>query len=246
MYDAMYQGSLHGDAEFYVDCARTSGAPVPEFGAGTGRISRFFAAAGLDVVAVDLSPDMLAAARVNTADDPGRDRITWLEGDMRTLDLDETFGSVIVPARSFMRVLTPGDQQRALAVFRKHLDPGGYLILDLFDPMLEKITATFGPEPEVSEHTHHRTGVRYLRSVTDRVFDLVTQIVEETILGEELNEGGDVVASAKIGWRLRWTFRQEVVYLLERAGFEIIAEYSDFYRAPPADAKEQLWLARAC
>jgi len=38
--------------------------------------------------------------------------------------------------------------------------------------------------------------------------------------------------------------RQEMRYLFELTGFEVIAEYSDFFRAPPAYGKDQLWIVR--
>jgi hypothetical protein len=38
--------------------------------------------------------------------------------------------------------------------------------------------------------------------------------------------------------------RQETAYLLELSGFEIVAEYSDYNRSPPAYGKEQIWIAR--
>jgi len=35
-----------------------------------------------------------------------------------------------------------------------------------------------------------------------------------------------------------------LVHLFELTGFEVIAEYSDFFRAPPAYGKDQLWIVR--
>ncbi|MEM7743068.1 MAG: class I SAM-dependent methyltransferase [Pseudomonadota bacterium] len=245
VYDAMYQGSLNGDGAFYVGCAQEAGGPVLEFGAGTGRISRILAAAGCEVTAVDLSPQMLAAARVNAADDAARGRITWLEGDMRSLDLGRTFGSVIVPARSFMHLLTPDAQRRALEVFRTHLAPGGRLVLDLFDPDLEMLVAPLQPEKELLHAKHPLTEARYRRTVTDRTIDPEHQIIHETITVEELGPEDQVLAAEDASWRLRWSVRQEIAYLLELTGFRAVAEYGDFDRGPPGYAREQLWLAEA-
>lgn len=244
-YDAMYQGSLHGDAEFYVACAQAAGQSVLECGAGTGRITRFFAAAGLGVTAVDISPAMLAAAKVNAVDDSDKDRITWVQADMRTLDLGRTFDSVIVPARTFMHVITPGDQRAALTALRRHLTPGGHLVLDLFDPNIELMNAPIKPEKELIEATHPLTGARLRRRVTSRTYDFLTQIVHETHRIEELDDAGTPTRTEDTSWSLRWSHRQELRYLLELTGFEVMAEYSSFDRDPPAYAKEQLWLARA-
>ena len=36
----------------------------------------------------------------------------------------------------------------------------------------------------------------------------------------------------------------EMRYLFELTGFEVVAEYSDLFRSPPAYGKEQLWVLR--
>ena len=40
-------------------------------------------------------------------------------------------------------------------------------------------------------------------------------------------------------------FRQEMAWLLVLAGFKVVEEFSDLGGAPPAYAKEQIWVARA-
>ena len=45
--------------------------------------------------------------------------------------------------------------------------------------------------------------------------------------------------------RLRWTYRYEMRYLLELAGFRVVAEYSDFKRSAPRYGAEQVWVAEA-
>jgi hypothetical protein len=43
---------------------------------------------------------------------------------------------------------------------------------------------------------------------------------------------------------LRWTYRYELHHLLELAGFEFVAEYSDFAKSPPAYGRELVVMAR--
>ena len=59
-----------------------------------------------------------------------------------------------------------------------------------------------------------------------------------------LDQAGKVLRQAFENLTLRWTYRQEMRYLLELTGFQIEAEYSDFAESPPSYGKEQLWLAR--
>jgi len=57
---------------------------------------------------------------------------------------------------------------------------------------------------------------------------------------EELDGKGRAVESEETEWSLRWATRQEMRYLFELTGFEMIAEFSDFLRSPPAYGTEQL------
>ncbi len=43
----------------------------------------------------------------------------------------------------------------------------------------------------------------------------------------------------------RPTLRQEMAYLFELCGFQIVAQYSDFEGSPPAYGREQLWVVSA-
>jgi hypothetical protein len=80
--------------------------------------------------------------------------------------------------------------------------------------------------------------------VRERINDPVRQLVTETHRIEELDESGITLVSEESSWTLRWSTRQEMRYLFELTGFEVIAEYSDFFRAPPAYGNEQLWVLR--
>ena len=55
--------SVTEDVGFYVEQALASGGPVVELAVGTGRIAVPIAKAGISVIGVDTSPEMLAVAR---------------------------------------------------------------------------------------------------------------------------------------------------------------------------------------
>src|SRR2546430_35650 len=95
MYDRQGHG-LPGEAAFYVRLARAADLPVLELGCGTGRVTLAIAAAGVEVVGLDLSPAMLRLARAKAASAANP---TWIEGDMRRFTLPRRFGLVIAPYR---------------------------------------------------------------------------------------------------------------------------------------------------
>ncbi len=133
LYDMQY-AAYRDDLPFYLRMADDLGSPVLELGAGTGRVTETLARAGHDVVAVDASGAMLARASRRLAEAGLTERVTLVEGDMRTLELGRTFPLAIAPFNTLMHLYTVTDQDAALARIRAHLDEGGVLAFDLYVP----------------------------------------------------------------------------------------------------------------
>ena len=91
-------------------------------------------------------------------------------------------------------------------------------------------------------HPERGTTVRVM--VIDEDTDPVTQILTEVWRFVEIDESGEVVRDERERLHLRWLYRYETHHLLRLSGFEIVAEYSDFDRSPPAYGAEQIWVAR--
>jgi len=238
-------GALAGDVAFYLECARRFGGPILELGTGTGRVLVPVAKAGHDAVGLDASAQMLQVARAKLAKEPEiAARVELVEGDMCDFSLGRRFALVLIPARAFQHVVEPDGQRRALECVRRHLAPGGHLVVDLFDPSLEGLARTAEAMP-VREVRHPITGNLIRRTVTKRSNDAFRQTVHETLRIEELDGEGRVVASEETSWALRWSLRQEMAYLFELCGFEVVAQYSDFDGSPSAYGREQLWVVSA-
>ena len=94
------------------------------------------------------------------------------------------------------------------------------------------------------ELTHPVNGTRVEVDVVLRSVDPVSQVFSETWRFREL-DGDALVREEHEVLRLRWTYRQEMRYLLELCGFEVVAEYSAFDRSPPRYGDELLFVARA-
>ena len=124
VYDATYERraaageSVHGEADFV---ERFAPASVLDAGCGTGRVGREIARRGLDVVGVDLDPEMLATARLKA---PGVD---WRLADLSTVRLGRLF-DVVVMAGNVMIFLAPGSEAAVVSNMARHLQPGGLLI----------------------------------------------------------------------------------------------------------------------
>ncbi len=117
---------LAGEARL-VDTMLPRRARVLDAGCGPGRVGGALAAAGHDVVGVDVDPVLIEAAE---QDHPGP---KWLVGDLAELDLPargvtEPFDA-IVSAGTVMTFLAPGTRRDVLSRFRAHLADGGRAVV---------------------------------------------------------------------------------------------------------------------
>jgi SAM-dependent methyltransferase len=244
--DAGRNGPVKGDVDFYVKCAREFGAPVLELATGTGRVLWPIAAAGFEIVGIDISEDMLAlaGAKGERESSATRSRVRLYRMDMASFELEDSFRLAIIPFRAFQHLTDPEEQRRSLVCVNRTLVPGGHLVIDLFDPRLEHcVPGAPSPMPE-RKIRDEKTGRTAVRRVSERINDPARQVFTEKFRLEELDDDGRSLESEVSAWSLRWATRQEMRYLFELTGFEVIAEYSDFFRSPPAYGAEQLWVTR--
>lgn len=110
--------NVHGEADLVEFLGPRS---VLDAGCGTGRVAVELARRGVEVVGVDLDPAMLAGARDKRPD------LTWVEGDLATVDLGRRF-DVVVLAGNVMIFLTPGTEGAVVANLARHVDGGGALV----------------------------------------------------------------------------------------------------------------------
>ena len=239
-------GPVKGDIDFYLSCAREFGDPVLELATGTGRVLWPIAAGGFEIVGVEISETMVAQARQKAVREipETRQRARFYQMDMTSFALGQLFRLALVPFRAFHHLTLPDQQRRALNCINRSLLPGGHLVVDLLDPHLDYCVP--GAPPPITERIAKElsTGHTVVRKVIERVNDPVRQIFTEKFQIEELDEHGHRLDSEETLWTFRWSTRQEMRYLFELTGFEVVAEYSDFFRSPPVYGREQLWVVR--
>jgi len=241
LYDG-YPGNYLEDIVFFVEEVKRAGSPVLEIGVGTGRLALVLAAVGVDVVGIDSSPAMLRVLKRKQAgypDLPGRVRV--IAADMRSFALGQRFPLAIVPFRAFLYLLTRTDQRRALRAIRRHLLPGGRLIMAFFVPPADllargrttraemaRFAAADGGEIVAYDWTEFRPGQRVVSHITY----------------EWINKGGQVSDRLEHELVARYLFPREVPPLLTDCGYRVVASYGGFGRTPlTAEAREQIWVA---
>jgi SAM-dependent methyltransferase len=233
-YDYVPPYSERPDIAFWTAAALESGGPVLEVGCGTGRVLIPAARAGIEVVGLDLSQSMLETCRQRLArePDPVRARVTLVQGDMKAFDLGRQFALATMPFRPFQHLITVEEQMACLETIRRHLAPGGKLILDLFNPSLKALvdesrTDEYGDEPEFMMPDGRRV-VRRFRTVHR---DWLAQVQDVEMIYYVAHPNGRQERLVH-SFPMRYLFRFEAEHLLARCGFEVKALYADFDKHP--------------
>lgn len=230
------------DLEFYLGYARQASGRVLELGCGTGRILLALAAAGLEVVGLDLSEAMLAKCREKLQAQPAevQRRARLLHGDMTDFNLGERFALVIIPFRPFQHLLGVEQQLACLGSIARHLAPKGRLVFDVFQPDLRRLhDSVYRQETdEVPERTL-ADGRRF--RVTSRVlaFRRAEQINEVELIYHITSPDGREERIVE-PLTLRYFFRYELEHLLARGSFRVMEVFGDFDKSPLRDDSPEM------
>ncbi len=231
-YDEDYAG-LIGGVEFYRQLAVECGGPVLEMGCGTGRMLLPLARAGITVCGMDASLAMLeqlcATLRAETAE--VRERMTIIQGDIRSTDAGQRFPLVIAAGNVLHSFIDRADQRAWLANARRHLAPGGAFCFDVFqfdytrllippdqwNVQVDRVDESSGKRTQRLYRVEHEPEFQRFRVY----FRWLTEDADGAILSED---------SASV--MQRWFTRGELELLFEIEGFAITDYWGGFEREP--------------
>jgi SAM-dependent methyltransferase len=225
------------DLGFYRDLALRGGKRALELGVGTGRVAIALARAGITVVGIDNSVDMLRVAeeRVAKESEAIRRRVILKRGNMRTFELNQTFPFIYIPASTFDHNTTGAAQKQTLTHIHEHLEKDGIFAFDL-----EQVTPD---KPEASWWIDRREtgdGKMVVRSIFTRrnmkkrrcTLDLFFDVYRDGKLLDRYHEYGEVAIIPK----------DEIIALLQENGFAIESVYGDFDKTPYQDDSPKIVL----
>jgi len=239
-----------GEIDFYrrmVDKeVKPHNGTVLEVACGTGRVAIRLAQEGVKVVGLDQSPEMLEVARQKSA---GLQNLRWVQGDMRSFQLPETFELVTIPGHSFQNLVTSEGQIACLECIKRHLNPGGMLVVHLDHQdvgWLGDLCGEKGGLFEAAEQFLHPQTGRQVRTLRAWSYEPSTQTAIVQTVWEEIGADGQVVGRWETGAiRLHCVFRFEMEHLLRGTGFAVEAVYGDFFQQELRDdSSEMIWVAR--
>lgn len=236
-----------GEFDFYRKLAHEASflGPVLEVACGTGRIAIDLAGQGMQVTGFDLSNEMLEIARQTSA---GMQNLHWELADMRSFVMGERYGLVIIPGHSFQFMLTASDQLACLEAIKRHLFPGGRLVIHVDHQdlgWLGNLDKEYGNKFKPVDILPHPVSGNPVHVFRNWSYQRCTQTAFTSTIWEEHDQQGLLVQRWERGpVGLHCIFRCEMEHLLSRAGFTIRALYGNFERAPlQDDSSEMIWVS---
>ena len=231
---------------------------VLDLGCGTGKMTRFLAAAGYDMIGIDNSEEMLEIAREyqygprNEADyteemvedaagvedseamDIGESNsnILYLLQDMREFELYGTVRAVVSICDSMNYILEEEDLLQVFKLVNNYLDPKGIFI---FDMNTRYKYATLLGETTITENREEGSFIweNYFDEEEDiNQYDLTLFIREEDDLYRKYEET-----------HLQRVYDLDrVIALLKEAGMEFVAAYDAFTKEPVKEDSERIYI----
>lgn len=229
-----------------------AGQPALDVACGTGRLLLPYLRAGLDVDGCDISPDMLALCR-EAAEREGLSPNLYAQA-MHELDLPRRYRTIFV-CGGFGLGSTREQDLEGLRRLHKHLEPGGVLLLDNEVPyakaalwqywLKEKRAELPRPRRPPGERRLAKDGAEYeLRS---RVVDFDPLAQQATLeMQAFMWRDEELVAEEEHVLTMTLYFKDEVVLMLERAGFAEVSVRGRYNDAEPTPDDEFLvYIARS-
>jgi len=168
---------------------------------------------GYHVTGIDQSKKMLSYSRKKSAE--AGLKITLIESDIRTLELNEKFDAVLSMFAVMSYQTTNADLSNAFGTASKHLKPNGLFI---FDGWHGPAVLAERPGERVKELVKENN--RIIR-LTRPALNVLEQTVDVHFKVLSIN-GSRLVSEVDEVHTMRFLFAKEIEYYLEKSGFELI------------------------
>jgi len=203
-------GALHQHAGW-------SNLELLDLACGKGRHAKAAAALGHRVTGIDLSKNSIREARQLHSDTPG---LEFVEGDMRSFQLQRDFDGVLNLFTSFGYFKDKGDHLAVLRSIHAHLKPNGFLILDFLD-------AEFTHRHLVPSDVINRDGVEY--HIERKVEEAIGENWPHFIKRISLETPDGVVEHVE---RVAALEEPQLSQMLAESGFEVLERWGNYALAP--------------
>ena len=236
-YDLIY-ADVTADIPFYLELAQETGGPVLELGCGSGRTAIPLAEAGFELLGLDNSPAMLDRARDRLEARSLSGSVELVQADMTDFNLGRMFSLITVPFNTWMHLDGQASQTAALGCIRRHLAPGGKLVIDVPAPATiveAKHDRTLTLEGTFTDPVSGETLLQFSSTHLDRQ----QRVLHVTWIYDRIGEEGRVKRTV-VPMALYCLFPHQVETLLMDAGLRLFALWGDYSRSPYSEASDNL------
>lgn len=232
IYDLTCPG-VEGDVQFFLEKSKEARGGVLEVGCGTGRIYLELLKAGIKAEGIDSSKAMLSILKKKAS----KLNLSTKVSVQSVIDYapDSQFGLIFLPYRTFMHLYNKEDQLNALQNLKRALLPNGKIIIDLFNPDMERIKK--GSSYILLEDTPE-----YLVWLWEE-FDQEKQIVNNLFRLEKKNKDDQIVETTVKEFRARWFYPEEFRKLLQSVGLTVEHIFADYHERPfTGNEDKMIWV----
>jgi ubiquinone/menaquinone biosynthesis C-methylase UbiE len=228
------------DVPFWRRVASGAGGPVLELGCGTGRVSLPLARAGVNLVGIDRSAQMLDRVQARILKSSAPTILTALRlvrGDIRQLPFeDETFPTVIAPYGILQSLIRPRDLTATLASVARVVARGGTFGIDLV--------------PDVPKWREYENRVQLRGRARGAQITLTEPVRQDpkqhltTFEQTYVERRGTDTREHRFDLTFRTLTVRQMTGQRERAGFRVDAVLGD-YRGRAWDDRADVWIIMA-
>ena len=234
--------------KFHLDLAAKYGkSNILDIACGTGNITIPLLEKNYQVDSLDISKEMMniLKSKINYSDKIDKNMSHLHIGNMTNFKINKFFSLAIIPRSGFMHLITPDDQKKSLINISNHLLPNGILSLNTFDPDLDLIISN---KKQSEKNYFKRTDfinknnnkVELYNSVS---FDIENQLIDNFWLFKEY-KNNKLINEKELPLKMRYSFRQELIYLFELTGYEILKIYGNYKKDEPKYPSTLIWILR--
>ena len=244
--DEMYRehDNYEGFQDFYLELAKQYGQKgTIDIACGTGAVLLHLASAGVEIDGTDLSQAMVGVAK-NKAEQMGL-QLKIFASNMTEFDSGRKYSLAIIARSGFMHLLTPQLQRQALINIHRNLTEDGILTLNTFAPY-----PFLQVEQMRTKETDYTQRVEYInkQGLKEKIYnaityDPLTQIMSGNWKFVTYNDSNEIIDERIRPLKMRQTYKQEMLYLIELCGFEVVAIYGNYYKSTE-ETGHYIWILR--
>lgn len=206
------------DVELILEYAIKSEGKCLELGCGSGRVAIALAKENIAITGIDIGEEMLELAKTKAAKE--NVNVHWIKSDIVHFDLNETFDFIFCIHNTFCHIDGFEQVKTFFNQVKKHLNTDGIFMLQVFNPDFYFFTRD--PNEKFP-----------LKKYKDPFSNQMVSLSENSFYEDE-TQINHLKWYFKIGkketvinWQQRVYYPQELDYIVQFCGFEIIDKFGD-------------------